>query len=80
MKNIICGVWDAKNEIITTCLYSNMTREYALNLFYNQYIKKDFNTWNYCNDKLSGIRKSNAIRDRLLYDVTDDIIIYSQYA
>lgn len=79
MKSIIIGVWDAKNpDGQTSYLYHGITREQGIINFIYQYFKKDFSTWNYPN-KLNGIHKSNVIKDRLLYDYTDDIIIYAQY-
>ena len=80
MRKILVGLWDASGDIQINCIYHDMTREKAINLFYNQYIKHNFNTFQYCNDKLSGIYNSKVIKDRLLFDVSDDMIIYAQYA
>ena len=41
--------------------------------------KGDFNTQNY-HSKLDGIYKSNVIKDRFLYNLSDDFIMYSQKA
>ena len=41
--------------------------------------KGNFNTQDYPS-KLDGIYKSNIIKDRLLYNLSDDLIIYSQKA
>lgn len=41
--------------------------------------KGDFNTQNYPSE-LDGIYKSNVIKDRLLYNLSDDLIMYSQKA
>ena len=79
-KNIIVGLWDAKKpEIETSYIYNGISREKAIICFINQYFNKNYNTWEY-ETQLNGIRKSNIIKDRLLYDYTDDLIIYAQYA
>lgn len=79
-KTILVGIWDANNlDIKTTYLYHGISRKQAIINFIHQYFNNDYNTMSY-EKELSGIYKSNCIKDRLLYDYTEDIIIYSQYA
>lgn len=79
-KSIIVSFWDAnKPQTETSWLYTGISREKAIIYFIEQYFKNNYNTWMYP-EKLTGIYKSNVIKDRLLYDYTDDIIIFSQYA
>ena len=78
-KSVIVGVWDAnKPDITTSYLYHGISREKAIICFINQYFKKNFNTSDYP-DTIQGIRKSSLIKDRLLYDYTENLIIYAQY-
>lgn len=79
-KNILVGIWDANNpDNVTTWLYCGISKEKALISFIKQYIDHNYNTWNYP-DHIEGIYNSHVIKDRILYDLTDDIVIYAQYA
>jgi hypothetical protein len=78
-KSIIAGVWNAATgEFIHEALYHGITREKAIINIIKQFFNKDYCTWNYP-DNIEGIHKSQVIKDRLLYDYTDNIIIYAQY-
>jgi len=78
-KKIICMLFDAKKgDFIQTVFYNNMSRENALICFVEQY-SGNYSTWEYPK-KLEGIYKSKVIKDRLLYDITEDLIVYAQYA
>ena len=39
--------------------------------------KGNYNTWEYPKT-LNGVYKSNVIKDRLLYDISDNLVLYSQ--
>lgn len=79
MQSVIVGIWNAnKPDISITFLYHGISREKAIICFINQYFKHNYNSWEY-SDTIQGIRKSNVIKDRLLYDYSEDIIVYAQY-
>lgn len=80
-KSIIVSFWDANNinGVNTSWLYHGLTREQAIINFIEQYFKKNYNTESY-SDTLPGVYKSNVIKDRLLYDLTDDLVVFAQFA
>ena len=80
-KNILVGVWDATqtNDNNITWIYHTTNQKQAIINFLYQYFKHDYNTFNYPDD-IAGIYKSKVIKDRYLYNVTDNIIIYAQIA
>ena len=79
-KSVLVGIWDANNpDDITTWLYHGITREKALIAFIQQYINKDYSTASYPGT-LPGIYNSKVIKDRILYDINDDLVIYAQFA
>lgn len=80
-KTILVSFWDTTkgNVCEKTAFYQGITREEAILCFVKQYFDNDFNTFNYP-ETLDGIYKSNVIKDRLLYDYTENIIVYAQYA
>ncbi len=51
----------------------------AAMIAYLEQMRGNFNTWTYPKD-LEGIYKSQAVQDRILYDLTDDITVYAQRA
>ena len=66
-----------KGEFVKEEIYTLSPRKAMINAVM-QY-KWNFNTQDYPS-KLDGIYKSNVIKDRLLYNLSDDLIIYSQKA
>lgn len=77
--NIIVQLWDANaGDFYRSALFYNTTPEKAL-IAYLEQMKGNFNTWTYPED-LEGIYKSQAVQDRILYDLTDDITVYAQRA
>lgn len=79
-KPVIVGLWDAtRGEFIKEYIYHNMTRKKAIICFLKQEIDHNYNTWDYPND-IDGIYKSKSIKDRIYYDLSDNQVIYSQYA
>ena len=80
-KTVLVSFWDATkgNTSEKTVFYQGITREKALLCFVKQYFENDFNTLDYP-ETLDGIYKSNVIKDRILYDYTENIIVYAQFA
>lgn len=73
-----CMLFDAtKGEFIQEARYTLPPKE-ALIAAVEQY-KGNYNWWDYPKE-LEGIYKSNVIKDRLLYNITDDLIMYAQLA
>ena len=72
-------VWNMRGgDVVKECLYTNMTVKEALICGINQF-RGNFNTWEYPKD-MDGIYKSASVRGRLLYDISDDVIISAQRA
>ena len=77
MKSVVM-LFDAREgEFVKEAIYA-LSPMKAMISAVMQY-KGDFNTQNYPS-KLEGIYKSNVVKDRLLYDLSDDLIMYSQKA
>lgn len=80
MKKVIVSYWNATNpKIEESFIYTGITRKQAIINFIEQYFNKNYNTRTYAKD-LNGIYKSHVIKDRLLFDYTENIVIYSQFA
>lgn len=79
-KSIVVTFWDATkgNTENTSFIYHGITREKGIITFIKQYFYNDYNTADYP-EKLDGIYKSHVIKDRLLYDFSENIVVYSQY-
>lgn len=78
-ENIIVTLWDGCTGAFgPEELFHNMTAKEALITFLEQ-LKGNFNTWTYPED-LEGIYPSNCIKDRINYDLTEDIVVYAQRA
>lgn len=78
-KKVICMLFNAiSGDFEKTAFYTGLTRERALICFKEQ-LQGNFNSWEYP-ESIDGVYKSNVIKDRLLYNLTDDLIIYAQYA
>ena len=78
-KSIMCGMWrGSTGNIEVSCIYHGISRQQAIINFIQQYFNNNYNTWNYPNT-IEGIYKSNFIKDRILYNYSDDIVIYAQY-
>lgn len=77
VKSVVC-LWDmSRGECIKEAFY-DLPVKAALIAAVNQY-KGNYNTWEYGND-LPGIYKSHVIKDRLIFDITENLVIYSQNA
>lgn len=77
MKSIVMLFDARKGEFVKEEIYALSPRKAMINAVM-QY-KGNFNTQDYPS-KLDGIYKSNVIKDRLLYNLSDDLVIYSQKA
>jgi hypothetical protein len=77
MKSVVMLFDARKGEFVKEEIYT-LSPMKAMISAVMQY-KGDFNTQNYPS-KLDGIYKSNVIKDRLLYNLSDDFIMYSQKA
>ena len=77
MKSVVMLFDARKVEFVKEAIYT-LSPMKAMISAVMQY-KGDFNTQNYPS-KLDGIYKSNVIKDRLLYNLSDDLIMYSQKA
>lgn len=77
MKSVVMLFDARKGEFVKEAIYI-LSPMKAMISAVMQY-KGDFNTQNYPS-KLDGICKSNVIKDRLLYNLSDDLIMYSQKA
>ena len=77
MKSVVMLFDARKGEFVNEAIYT-LSPMKAMISAVMQY-KGDFNTQNYPS-KLDGIYKSNVIKDRLLYNLSDDLIMYSQKA
>lgn len=73
-------LWDASagGDFYNGAIFYNMTAKAAM-IAYLEQMRGNFNTWTYPKD-LEGIYKSQAVQDRILYDLTDDITVYAQRA
>lgn len=77
MKSVVMLFDTRKGEFVKEAIYT-LSPMKAMISAVMQY-KGDFNTQNYPSE-LDGIYKSNVIKDRLLYNLSDDLIMYSQKA
>ena len=77
MKSVVMLFDGRKGEFVKEIIYTLSPRK-ALICAAMQY-KGNFNTWEYPDD-LEGIYKSKVIKDRLLYDIDENLIMYSQKA
>lgn len=77
MKSLVMLFDARKGEFVKEMLYTLPPKE-ALIAGMMQH-KGNVNTWEYPKD-IKGIYKSSVVKDRLLYDITDDLIMYSQRA
>ncbi len=77
MKSVVMLFDARKGEFVKEEIYT-LSPMKAMISAVMQY-KGDFNTQNYPS-KLDGIYKSNVIKDRFLYNLSDDFIMYSQKA
>ena len=77
MKSVVMLFDARKGDFIKEAIYSLPPRK-ALICAVMQY-KGNFNTCKYPDD-LEEIYKSNVIKDRLLYDINENLIMYSQKA
>lgn len=77
MKSIVMLFDATKGDFVKEALYS-LSPKKALITAVMQY-KGNMNTWEYPKD-LDGICKSKAVKGRLLYALTDNLIMYSQKA
>ena len=77
MKSVVMLFDARKGEFVKKEIYT-LSPMKAMISAVMQY-KGDFNTQNYPS-KLDGIYKSNVIKDRFLYNLSDDFIMYSQKA
>lgn len=75
MKSVVMLFDARKGEFVKEVIYT-LSPMKAIISAVMQY-KGDFNTQNYPS-KLDGIYKSNVIKDRFLYNLSDDLIMYSQ--
>ena len=76
--NSLVMLFDAKKgAFVQEAIYS-LPPKNALICAVMQY-KGNTNTWEYPKD-LDGIYKSRMVKDRLLYDITDNLTIYAQRA
>ena len=76
--NSLVMLFDAKKgDFVQKALYSLPPKK-ALICAVMQY-KGNINTWEYPKD-LDGIYKSRMVKDRLLYDITDNLTMYAQRA
>ena len=78
-NKVLVMLWDGRSgDFIKTMLYANITVKQALiNAVYQ--LRDNYNTWEYPKD-LDGIYKSKMVKDRLLYDIGEDLILYAQRA
>lgn len=77
MKSIVMLYDAVKGEFIKEALYCLPAKKALINAVM-QY-KGNFNTLEYPQE-LPGIYKSKVIKDRLLYDITENLVMYSQKA
>lgn len=77
MKSIVMLFDARKGEFVKEEIYT-LSPKKAMISAVMQY-KGNFNTQDYPS-KLDGVYKSNAVKDRLLYNLSDDLIMYSQKA
>ena len=78
MNKSVVMLFDAnKGEFIKTAFY-DLAPKKAMIAAVMQY-NGNFNTWEYPKT-LDGIYKSNCVKDRLLYDISENLIMYSQMA
>ena len=77
MKSVVMLFDAIKGEFIKEAFYSLPPKK-ALIAAVMQY-KGNTNTWEYPTD-LDGIYKSHIIKDRLMYDITENLIMYAQKA
>lgn len=77
MKSVVMLFDATKGEFVKEAVYCLPPKK-ALICAVNQY-KGNFNTWEYPND-MEGIHKSNCVKGRLLFDITEDLIMYAQEA
>ena len=77
MKSVVMSFDTRKGEFVKEAIYT-LSPMKAMISAVMQY-KGDFNTQNYPSE-LDGIYKSNVIKDRLLYNLSYDLIMYSQKA
>lgn len=77
MKSVVMLFDACQGKFIKEAIYTLPPRKALINavMQYNG----DYNWWNYPKD-LEGIHNSPCIKDRLLYDITEDLIMYSQLA
>ena len=66
-----------KGDFIWEAMYYLSPKKALINAVM-QY-KGNMNTWEYPKD-LDGIYKSRVVKDRLLYDITDNLTMYAQRA
>lgn len=78
-NKVLVMIWDGRSgDFIKTSLYTNISVKQALiNAVYQ--LKGNFNTWEYPTE-LDGIYKSKMVKDRLLYDISEDLVLYAQKA
>jgi hypothetical protein len=76
MKKSIVTLFDAKaGEFIQKSFYC-LSAKQALIAAVMRY-NGNFNTWEYP-ENIEGIYKSNCIKHRLLFDINENLIMYSQ--
>ena len=79
MKRVFVMLWDGRTgRDEQTSVYESETVKKALINAIMQY-KGNYNTWDYPKD-LDGIHKSNCVKGRLLYDISEDLVMYAQEA
>lgn len=78
MKRSLVMLFDAeKGDFISEELYDLPPKKALINAI-EQY-KGNYNTWEYPKE-IDGIYKSKMVKDRLMYDITEDLIMVSQKA
>jgi hypothetical protein len=76
LKNVFVMLWDAKQERITKILgYKAPSARVAL-VNAIEYYYGEFNTWKYPRDN-DKIYSSHLVEGRLLYDISDDLTLYT---
>ena len=78
-RKVWVTVWNMESgEPVKEGLYTDMTVKDALICGVEQF-KGNFNTWEYPKD-LKGIYESRMVQGRLLYDISNNVVVSAQRA
>ena len=78
-NKVLVMIWDTRSgDFVKTAFYTDISIKQALiNAVYQ--LKGNFNTWEYPTE-LDGIYKSKVVKDRLLFDVSENVTLVAQRA